>query len=217
MTDIILVGSGGCMRELVWQILESNRISDDWNIIGYVDENMVGKNEGITVAGLQIPYLGDDDFLLKKDEDIHVVLSVGSPLLRKKLAEKYKENSHIKFPNIILRNASVCDDLKTGMGCIVSMGAKISTNVTMGDFVFINMDGMVCHDGRLADYVSINPSAKLAGAVTVGENTEIGMGANVIQGVHVGCDVVVGAGCVIIEDTGDACTMVGVPGRRVRG
>ncbi len=217
MTDIILVGSGGCMRELAWQILESNKICEEWNIIGYVDENVAGKNAGVAVAGFRIPFLGDDDFLLKKETEIHVVLSVGSPSLRKKLYEKYRKNSHIKFPALILKNASVCEDMEAGMGCIVSMGAKISTNVSLGKFVFVNMDGMICHDGKISDFVSVNPAAKLAGAVTVGEESEIGMGANVIQGIQIGHHVVIGAGCVIVKDTEDACTMVGVPGRKVRG
>ena len=37
MTEIILVGAGGCMRELAWQIMESNRIEEKWKIVGYVD------------------------------------------------------------------------------------------------------------------------------------------------------------------------------------
>ena len=37
MQDIILVGSGGCMREIVWQIQERNKSAENWNILGYVD------------------------------------------------------------------------------------------------------------------------------------------------------------------------------------
>ena len=37
MQDIILVGSGGCMREIVWQIQEQNKSAENWNILGYVD------------------------------------------------------------------------------------------------------------------------------------------------------------------------------------
>lgn len=37
MQDIILVGSGGCMREIVWQMQEQNKSTENWNILGYVD------------------------------------------------------------------------------------------------------------------------------------------------------------------------------------
>lgn len=217
MTDIILVGCGGCMRELAWQILESNKICMEWNIVGYVDEDIPGKNEGVIVSGKKIPFLGDDNFLLASKEDVNVVVSVGNPSFRKRLVMKYEENEHILFPNLILKNAKVCEDIQIGKGCIISMGATISTNVSMGDFAFINMEGMVCHDGRLGNFVSINPSAKLAGTVSVGDETEIGMSATIIQGIQVGSHVTIGAGSVIIRDTQDSCTIVGIPGRKVRG
>ena len=216
MTDIILIGAGGCMRELAWQIFESNRIKKEWNIVGYVDKSSDTEVSSVEVAGIAIPYLGDDDYLLNSSKDVNVILSVGNPHFRKKLVEMYKYNSHIKFPNLVLQNAKVCKDVKMGQGCIVSMDSKISTNVKLGDFVFINMDSTVCHDGVLGDYVSVNPAVKLAGAVNVGNETEIGLGANVIQGITIGRDVVIGAGSVIIRDTQDSCTIAGIPGRKVR-
>ena len=216
MTDIVLVGAGGCMRELAWQILESNKTENKWNVIGYVDKQDANSNHSVKVCDTSIPYLGDDDYLLDAQEDVNVVLTVGNPHFRKKLVEKYKANSHILFPNLVLNNAKMCSDIMIGHGCIISMDVKISTNVKIGDFVFVNMDSTICHDGQLGDFVSINPDVKLAGAVRVGAGTEIGIGAKVIQGVAIGKDVVIGAGSVIISDIEDSCTIVGVPGRKVR-
>ena len=216
MTDIILVGTGGCMRELAWQIMESNKVRNKWNIVGYVDNMPSNGVSSVKVAGTEIRYLGNDDYILNANEDINVVISVGNPKLRKRISDSYKVNPHVKFPNLILENAVVCPDVVMGQGCIVSMNAKISTNVRLGDFVFINMDATICHDGQLGSFVSVNPGAKLAGAVKIGAETEIGMGADIIQGTNVGSRVVIGAGCVVIDDTEDECTMVGVPARKVR-
>lgn len=216
MTDIILVGTGGCMRELAWQIMESNKVHNKWNIVGYVDNMPINDNSRVKVADTEIRYLGNDDYILNANEDINVVISVGNPKLRRRISDSYKVNSHVKFPNLILENAAVCQDFVMGQGCIVSMNAKISTNVRLGDFVFINMDATICHDGQLGSFVSVNPGAKLAGAVKIGAETEIGMGADIIQGTKVGSRVVIGAGCVVIDDTEDECTMVGVPARKVR-
>ena len=216
MTDIILVGAGGCMRELAWQIMESNKLYNEWNIVGYVDNAPLEKTSCVKVAGKEIKYLGDDDYVINAQDDVNVVVSVGNSKLRKKIVNKYIVNAHISFPNIILKNASVCEDVKMGRGCIVSMGTKISTNISMGDFVFVNMDTTICHDGSIGDFVSINPGAKLAGAVTIGNDTEIGMEAAVVQGINVGNNVVIGAGSVVIRDIDDNCTLVGVPARKVR-
>lgn len=71
---------------------------------------------------------------------------------------------------------------------------RISTNVTLGSFVFMNTGSKVCHDGKLGNYVTLSPDVTLAGNVIVGDNTEIGMGANVIQGITIGTNTVIGAG-----------------------
>lgn len=37
MKELVMVGSGGCMRELVWQIQEQKKEKEIWKIVGYVD------------------------------------------------------------------------------------------------------------------------------------------------------------------------------------
>ena len=100
-------------------------------------------------------------------------------------------------------------------GCIISMDARISTNVTLGSFVFMNTGSKVCHDGKLGNYVTLSPDVTLAGNVVVGDNTEIGMGANVIQGITIGTNTVIGAGSVVVRDVDDYCKAAGVPAKKI--
>ncbi len=212
MEDIILVGSGGCMRELLWQILEGQ---DDvrWNVIGYVDNEKPERNDICYVGGKCCPYLGDDAWLLMQKKEVNVAICVGSPRLRKKIALKLQENHYLKFPSLILGTAQVCSDIQIGCGCIISTGSCISTNVRLGNFVFVNIGAMVHHDGSIGDFVTVSPGAALAGAVKVQEMSDIGMGAHIIQGIQIGKGVTVGAGSVVIRDIDDNCTAVGVPAR----
>lgn len=103
-----------------------------------------------------------------------------------------------------------------GKGCIISMDARISTNVTLGSFVFMNTGSKVCHDGKLGNYVTLSPDVTLAGNVIVGDNTEIGMGANVMQGITIGTNTVIGAGSVVVRDVEDHCKAAGVPAKAFR-
>lgn len=206
---LIMTGAGGCMRELLWQIEELNKIQDTWNVIGYVD---ISDQYGDVCVGDHVyPYLGTDQFLLHKKEDTNVAICVGSSALRKKIAEKLMLNPHLKFPNLILSNTRICTDAKMGQGVIISMDCRVSTNVRMGDFVFLNMGSVVCHDGKLGDYVTLSPDVRLAGNVTVGSESELGMGTRVIQGKTIGRQVITGAGSVVVRDLPDDCTAVGVP------
>lgn len=216
MTDIILVGAGGCMRELAWQIEESNKDNPKWNIVGYINKASSSDKEEIIVGDKIIPYLGDDKYILSQRINTNVVLSVGNVELRSKLYELYKVNEYIKFPNIIIAGKKICKDVQLGQGCIISDNVKISTNVKLGDFVFVNMDSTICHDGRIEDFVSINPRVTLAGNVHVGKSTEIGMGTNIIQGIGIGKNVVIGAGSVVIRDVEDNSRIAGVPAKNIR-
>ncbi len=215
MQDIILIGSGGCMREIVWQMQEQNKTAKHWNILGYVDRMPPEEYGNVTVGNEPIKYIGNDDYLLTRKELTNVAVCVGEPKLRKKIVEKLKNNKNIIFPNIILGDTRICDDVQMGKGCIVSMDARISTNVTLGSFVFMNTGSKVCHDGKLGNYVTLSPDAALAGNVKVGDNTEIGMGVSVIQGITIGNNTVIGAGAVVVRDMDDHCIAVGVPAKKI--
>lgn len=217
MRKIVMVGSGGCMRELAWQIQEQNKKENGWKIIGYVDVKKPLDERGMRVGNQWIPYLGDDDYLLKSSEKTNVAVCVGEPLLRKKIAENLMRNPSLEFPNLILEDTRICSDVKMGKGCIISMDARVSTNVSLGDFVFLNIGSMVCHDGHLGDFVTLSPRVTLAGNVSVGNLCEIGMGTNVRQGICIGENTIVGAGSVVVKDVEGNCTVAGVPAKKIRG
>lgn len=214
---IVLVGSGGCMRELVWQIQELNKEAMTWQIDGYVDAKAPEADNSCVVGNQCIPYLGADEYLLSKTEPVNVAICVGNPALRKKIVTTLKKNGNIQFPNLILGNTKICDDVELGEGCIISMDCRISTDVRLGDFVFLNTGSMICHDGCIGDYVTLSPDATLAGNVLIGERCEIGLGAKVIQGMTIGANTVVGAGSVVVREIEAECTAVGVPARKIKG
>lgn len=227
--DLVLIGSGGCMREILWQIEELNQSvrsdkeqdeekeQSEWNILGYVDiaPCMQQGSSDIVSGNMHCPYLGDDDYLLARQQETNVAVCVGEPGLRKKIAEKLMQNPKIKFPNLILSDVRICPDVRMGQGCIISMDSRISTNVRLGEFVFLNIGSVVCHDGVIGDFTTLSPDVKAAGQVTIGSHCDIGLGTRIIQGITVGSHVITGAGSVIIRDVDGDCTVVGVPARRI--
>ena len=216
MQSLVLVGSGGGMQELLWQIMEYNkRNSADraWNVLGYVDTEPAPK--GINAGGGVCLYLGNDEFLLNAASTVNVAICVGSAQLREKLVTKYKQNLNIKYPNLILSDVKMCDNVQLGEGCIISMDCVLSTEVCLGNFVFLNMGVTLCHQGKVGDFTTLSPYAKMAGNVTIGRRCDIGMGTMVIQGKTIGDDVVTGAGSVVVTDIVSNCTAVGVPAKKI--
>lgn len=215
--DLILIGSGGCMRELLWQIEELNRRQFMWNVLGYVDKEpcMTHGSSDVQMGGIHYPYLGDDDFLLSRRQETNVAVSVGEPELRKKIVEKLKKNCWLKFPNLIMGDSRICRDAKMGQGCIISVDCRVSTNVILGDFVFLNIGSLVCHDGRIGEFTTLSPDVKAAGQVTIGNGCEIGMGTKIIQGITIADGVIAGAGSVIVKNVEKRCKIAGVPAKPI--
>ncbi len=212
--DVVLIGSGGCMREIAWQMLEPSQGNSKWNIIGYVDLNP--SDNVVYVCNKEIPYLGNDDYFDTLSNSVNVAVTVGESKLRKKIVDKLMKKKNILFPNIILNNAHICSDVKMGIGCVICERVKISTNVKVGDFVFFNIGSIVCHDDILEDYVTLSPSVNLSGNVKIGACTNIGVGSTVIPDVKVGKHTIIGAGSVIINDIPPYSTAVGVPARVIK-
>ena len=82
MKDIVIVGTGGCAKEILFLLEENNKIEEEWNILGFID---CDKNQ----TNLKYPVLGDDDWLMEQTRELAVVIAVGSPSLKKKLYEMY--------------------------------------------------------------------------------------------------------------------------------
>lgn len=211
MEDLVIIGTGGFAKEVLWLIEEINMQQGQWNILGFIDEYSTKIVHGYNV-------IGDDQWLLNYKDKINVVCAVGSPKIKKKIIEKLKNKSNIVFPNIIAYDI-ICDykNVDIGVGCIISFNNVITTDIKIGNFVTINLSCTIGHDTVIEDYVTINPGSNISGSVYLGECANIGTGTKVIQGVSVGENTILGAGTVVIHNIPDNCTAVGVPERITKG
>lgn len=206
--EIILVGSGGCMREIAWLLEEERKKRDFYQIRGIVDKAGQGYKD--------YPCLGDDDYLLQLTETVNVAVCVGNPALRRKIVTKLKQNPALHFPVLLLGGAEAASSTEIGQGSILCAGSIVTTDGTLGEFVFVNTAAIISHDARIGDFVTISPGVRLAGNVTVGDGADIGIGATVIQGIKIGAHSVVGAGAVVIRDIEPDVTAVGVPAGKIK-
>lgn len=205
MKDIIIIGTGGCAREVCFLLEQNNKKQQEWNILGFIDNNRDGEIYGY-------PILGDDDYLLGYNREINVVCAVGETKLREKITEKFKNKNNILFPNIISHDVIIdFSKVRIGKGCVICAGSIITVDIVIGNFVTVNLSCTISHDSVIDDFVTINSGSNISGNVHIGKGTYIGTGTKIIQGKNVGENAIIGAGAVVIKDIPSDSMAVGVP------
>lgn len=209
MKDVVIIGAGGFAREVAWLIEEINKKNEQWNILGFIDDNI--ENIGKSLNGYKI--IGNTDYLNEMNENIYAVIAIGNGKIRKKVVEKLKKR---KFGILIHPNVSISDSISIGEGSIICSGNILTVNINIGKHVIINLDCTIGHDAVIGKFSTFLPGTNLSGETIVEECSTLGTGSTVIQGIKIGKNVMVGAGAVVIRDIDDDSTAVGNPARIIK-
>jgi sugar O-acyltransferase (sialic acid O-acetyltransferase NeuD family) len=209
MKDIVIIGAGGFGREVAWMIEEINKINEEWNIIGFVDDNETIQDSDIN--GYNV--VGDIEWL--KEQELHVVNAIGDPLVKKKIMDRLKDSKN-SYPVLIHPDVIYSDKVSFGEGSIICAGNIITVNIEIGKNVIINLDCTIGHDAKLGDYTTVLPSVNVSGLVETGKCVSIGTGSAIIQGVKIGENTIIGAGSVVVKDLPANCTAIGTPAKPIK-
>jgi sugar O-acyltransferase (sialic acid O-acetyltransferase NeuD family) len=212
MKDIAVFGVGGFGREVLSLIQNINAFEPIYNIIGFFDD---GHEKGEMINGY--PVLGKTEDLNHWPTKIGIAISIGNPVVKKKLVSKI-HNPNVVYPTLIHPNVvlGAPDLIKIGRGCIICAGNIITTNATIGDFVILNLDCTVGHDTVIGDYGAYMPACNISGEVLLGEGVYCGTGVKIINQTSIGEYATIGAGAVITKPIPGHCTAVGVPAKVIK-
>lgn len=212
MKDLYIVGAGGFGREVAWLVERINKVAPTWNIVGFLDDAEEVKNTNVN--GYKV--LGGCDYLESISEECWVVCTIGASKTRRRVVEKIKKYTNVKFP-ILVDPSVLCSELvQIGEGSIICAGTIITVNIAIGEHVILNLDCTVGHDAILQDFVTVYPSVNISGNVVAEECVELGTGTQIIQGKRIEKETIVGAGAVVVKDLPAKCTAVGAPAKPIK-
>lgn len=200
MKNIVIVGKGGFAHEVEWLIERINQKRPTWNFKGFIDKD-TSKDE----------VFGNDEFLLNFENEIYVAIGIGSSDIREKIYNLYKQNSNLKFPNLIDPSVLHSDKVQFGEGNIVCAGTILTVNINIGNCNIFNLNCTVGHDTIIDDFVTVNPNVNISGNVHISRGCNIGTGTQIIQGMYIGEKTVIGAGAVVNKELPGNCVAVGIP------
>ena len=208
MKNLIIYGAGDFGRVTAWYIEEINKISPEYNILGFIDD---GEIEEKTIAGY--PFLGGKEYFETHKEEVYCIVSVGSPKATESIVSFLKTLDFISFPTIIFPGSVVSSHAIIGEGSVISPNVTIDRDVKIGCHVKISQNASINHDDIIGDYSLICPSVSLAGKVTIEKGCFVGIGSAVIPQKTIGEYAVVGAGSVVVSDIPANTTVMGVPAK----
>ena len=208
---LVIIGAGGLGREVLFLLSYINSRTNYYDISGFIDNTPELQNKIID----GVPILGDDSWLLNYDDDINVVIAVGSSRVRKNIYERFSHKKNICYPNIIADDAKYSDTVTFGKGCIIGFYSLLTVNVSIGDFVLLNNYCNIGHDVCIGDFVTLYGNVNVSGNVTIGSCVEVGVGTRIIQKKSIGENSKVGIGSVVVKNVPADCTVFGVPAKRI--
>lgn len=209
---LVIVGTGGLAREFHALIEDINADGKtQWEVAGWLDSNAEKHSQHVH----DLPVLGGLEWLRGRPE-VGVVIGIGAPPTRRRVAEQLRALGHGHFPTLIHPTAVVGRRVTIGEGTVICANVTTTTDFTLGRHVLINIMATVAHDDVLGDYVTIAPAANISGNVTIGEGTDLGTNAAVNQGVDIGAWSIVGSGAVVTKSLPANCTAVGAPAKVIK-
>ncbi len=209
---LVIVGAGGFGRELLDVVEAMNAAGADIEFVGYLDDSETSLP---LLERRGVDYLGAVERLAAEstiDAEAGFVIGIGAGDVRRRL-DALLTDAGRKALVLVHPMATIGGDCRISEGCIVTAGARVTTNVTLGRHTQLHVNSTVGHDSVLDDFVSVYPGATVSGNVHLADGVTIGTGANVLPGVKIGAGAFVGAGAVVTSDVAPGVTVVGVPAR----
>lgn len=163
---LVIVGSGGVGREVLACV--NKYYLSEYKVVGFIDD---GKGVGELIN--DVPVLGGLDWLIKNGKSNSVIVTIGNPSVRQLIFDKLQDVT-LDFPTIIHPKVVIDDDnCKIGIGCYIAAYVVITTDVSIGDFCFINSHCSLQHDTVVKFNCTLMPGVRITGGATIGKNTYI--------------------------------------------
>jgi sugar O-acyltransferase (sialic acid O-acetyltransferase NeuD family) len=208
-TKVIIIGAGGFGREVLWSIIDINKLLEKYDFLGFIDDDKKlwnTKIHGHNVLG------GLNWFSKHKDEDFSCVIAIGDPKIRKKIVDTLSSYD-LSYETIIHPSVIFSDSIQIGIGTIIQAGVILTVDTKIGNHVHINIHSTIGHDCNVSDFVTINPGVHVNGDTKIGEGSFLGSGATLKHNIILERWSVIGAGSVLLSNTKEFSIYVGVPAK----
>ena len=211
MKQLIIMGAGGCGREVLQIALNINQLCNRWDNIAFLDYDehiLDNKKCSAKVIG------NDDNYSIQENDEF--VCAIGNSKIREKTMAKMEQKG-AKFINLIHPTAVIADSAVLSTGIIVYPYSIITADTYIGKGCIINMNCTIAHDITIGDFSTISPSCDITGHCTIGKHVFMGVGARIIPSITIGDNAFIGAGSIVMTKVKADRKVLGNPAKVIQG
>jgi len=208
MYNIIIVGAGGCAREIYYWANDTFS-KENYKIKGFLSYNQKDL-EGFNVKS---DIIGNDDNYKIEKNDLFII-AIGDIDIKKRAVNRLKKRG-AKFISLIHPTALIIPTAKIGEGVVICPHCLISDNAQLGNFVMMNINSICGHDGKVGKYCILSPYAILNGFAILEDEVFLGTHATVTPYKSVGYRSKVSANSVVMRNVPPNRIVFGVPGKAI--
>ena len=214
MKDIVIYGSGGLGKEVIWLIENINSYAPTWNVLGYIVSDSYSDLIGTVIYGYKV--LGSEIWLSNLENEINVICAIGKGSVRKSIYERV-----VLYPNVIIAtlidpSVRIDKTVSVGDGSIICLNCSVTVDTNIGKGVLLNINSLIGHDAKVGDYCTFLPHSMAAGCTEIGECCEVGSGAFIIQGAKIVENTIIAPLSAVYKDITNSGMYVGNPARQMR-
>lgn len=210
--DLLIVGTSGLAKEAAQLARIVDPAAARWHRIAYVAETAAERGHHLLYGDVEFA----DSDLPALSCEADVVIAVGTPRLRRRIAARLRDNARLSFPNLIHPQVELdASSVAIGTGNMLTKGVVVTCDIAIGDFNLFGWNTTVGHDTRIGSFNVVNPGCNVSGWVTLGDACLLGTGCQVLERLTIASDTTVGAGAVVTRSIDTPGVYVGIPARLV--
>lgn len=209
MKNLYIIGARGFGREVYHIATEALGFKTEYKIIGFLDDKSTALDD---YKGYPPIISSVEDFQPSKDDVF--VIALGEVQYKKKYAE-ILISKNANFYTLIHKDAYISQNVKLGKGCIICAYARISCDVTVGDFNTFQPFSAVGHDVKIGNYCHFNTYSFMGGFVEIENEVTLHTGAIVHPHKKIKNRSIIGAGSVVLRNVPENITMYGNPAKKL--
>jgi len=209
---LIIIGAGGNGFVTRSTVRDINKHENEWDFLGYLDDNKSGRVKGGRVIGNVTP---SDVKKYLNQKNTYFVNTLISSEMSEEMADRLDdlEIPTERLANIIHPTSVVSEYANIGNGICVHPFVSVGPGVSISNNVQIYANSLIGHGSELGRYSYVANNACVGAHVTLEQGAYLGTNSSTLENISIGEWALVGMGAVVIDDVEPRSKIVGNPAK----